>query len=78
MFPGPPPTVFASFAGFAADDVKRIGVIDVDDRLIPVANVVANVFFSPQPPPELKAVAALDEAGEVIWRSPSFTGVGLG
>lgn len=59
---------YESFAGFAADAVKRVAVIDENERLRPVADVVGNVFYAPKPPTRAKAVAALDEAGEVIWR----------
>jgi hypothetical protein len=66
-----PPTqlmAYDSFAGFAADGVARIGVMDGNDRVIEVTEVVDNVFFTPDPPEEVKAVVALDAAGEVIWR----------
>lgn len=69
IIPGTQSMVYQSFAGFAADGVKRIGVIDEQDRLIEVTSVVDNVFFTPRPPGRVKAVAAIDEAGEVIWRS---------
>lgn len=67
--PGTPLMSYDSFAGFAADDVARIGVIDSEDQLIEVTSVVDNVFFTPDPPGLVKHVAALDAAGEVIWRS---------
>jgi hypothetical protein len=69
VLPGTQLMVYESFAGFAADGVKRIGVIDAQDHVIQVTNVVDNVFFTPNPPDRAKAVAALDSAGEVIWRS---------
>jgi hypothetical protein len=69
VIPGTQLIVYESFAGFAADGVKHIGVIDSQDRLIQVTSVVDNVFSTPRPPDRLKALAALDEAGEVIWRS---------
>jgi hypothetical protein len=62
--------VYRSFQGFAADGVKRVAVIDRKDRVVPVADVVDNVFFAAKPPEDAKTVAALDEAGEVIWRGP--------
>jgi hypothetical protein len=61
---------YQSFQGFAADGVKRIAVIDRQDRVVPVADVADNVFVAPTPPEKAKTVAALDEAGEVIWRGP--------
>jgi hypothetical protein len=61
--------VYRSFQGFAADGVKRVAVIDAQDRVVPVANVVDNVFYADEPLDRAKAVAALDEAGDVIWRS---------
>jgi hypothetical protein len=68
--PGTQLMVIQSIAGFAADGVKRIGFVDAQDRLIEVTNVVDNVFFTPRPPRDrVKSVAAIDEAGEVIWRS---------
>ena len=68
VLPGTQSMVYDSFAGFAADGVRRIGVIDEQERLIQVTGVVDNVFFTPTPPDRIKAVAALDAAGEVIWR----------
>jgi hypothetical protein len=59
---------YSSFAGFAADGVNRIAVIDSDDRLIQVTNVVDNVFFTPDPPADVKRPVALDATGEIIWR----------
>jgi hypothetical protein len=59
---------YHSFQGFAADGVKRIAIIDAQDRVVPVADVVDNVFYAAKPPDRAKAVAALDGAGEVIWR----------
>jgi hypothetical protein len=61
---------YQRFAGFAADAVKRIGVIDAQNRLIQVTGVVDNVFFTPEPPEEIKRVVALDATGEIIWRGP--------
>jgi hypothetical protein len=61
---------YVTFAGFAADGVKRVAVIDENDRVVPVADVVRNVFYAPTPPTRVKAIAALDAAGEVVWRSP--------
>lgn len=45
-----------------------MGVIDEQDRLIQVSGVTSNTFFAPDPPQRVKRVAALDAAGEVIWR----------
>jgi hypothetical protein len=59
---------YESFAGFVADAVKRVAVIDENERLRPVADVVGNVFYASKPPTRAKAVAALGEAGEVICR----------
>jgi hypothetical protein len=61
-------TAYHSFQGFAADGVKRVAIIDARDRVVPVADVVGNVFYAARTPDRAKAVAALDEAGEVIWR----------
>jgi hypothetical protein len=41
-------SVYDYVAGFAADGVKRVGVIDVQDRLIPVADVASNIFSRPR------------------------------
>jgi hypothetical protein len=49
--------------------VKRIAVVDAANRLLPVTAVVDNVFYTPDPPHDVKNVAALDANGEVIWRS---------
>ena len=59
---------YLSFAGFAADGVKRVAIVDGDDRVIPVTNVVDNTFFTPTPPQDVKTIAALDADGKVIWR----------
>lgn len=59
---------YLSFAGFAADGVKRVAIVDGDDHVIPVTNVVDNVFFTPVPPQDVKTLAALDAEGKVIWR----------
>jgi hypothetical protein len=61
---------FQSFQGFAADGVKRIAVINPQDHVVPVADVVDNVFVALTPPEKAKTVAALNAAGEVIWRGP--------
>jgi hypothetical protein len=66
--PDVPLVVYHSFQGFAADGVERVAIIDAQDRVVPVAPVVGNVFYAATPPGRAKAVAALDEAGEVIWR----------
>ena len=60
---------YGTFAGFAADGVRKVGIIDESDRVVPVADVVKNVYYSPTPPPGAKHLVALDERGEVIWRS---------
>jgi hypothetical protein len=60
---------YIQFAGFAADAVKRVGIIDKNDRVIPVADVVDNVYYAPTPPTGAKRMVALDEDGKVIWRS---------
>jgi catechol 2,3-dioxygenase-like lactoylglutathione lyase family enzyme len=63
-------TNYQQFVGFAADGVKRVGVIDAEDRLIQVTGVTGNTFFTPDPPQGVKRLAALDAAGQVIWRGP--------
>jgi hypothetical protein len=68
VLPGTQFIVYDYLAGFAADGVKRVGVIDAQDRLIPVTAVLGNLFFTPRPPDRVKAIAALDGAGEIIWR----------
>ena len=59
---------YERFVGFAADGVKRIGIIDAEDRLIQVTGVVENTFFTPGPLSGVKRLAALDATGEIIWR----------
>ena len=61
--------VHNAVAGFAADGVKRIAVIDAQDRVVPIAEVVDNTFYSTGQGDQVKALAALDEADEVIWRT---------
>lgn len=59
---------YNTFAGIAADGVERVAYFDGQGRLIPVTDVVDNVFFTPDPPGGIKQLAALDAAGEVVWR----------
>ena len=59
---GSPPTAFA-----------KVGVIDEQDRLVPMADVDGNAFYADAPEGRVKSVVALDEAGDVIWRSPPRT-----
>jgi hypothetical protein len=61
--------VHNTVAGFAADGVKRIAVIDAQDRVVPIAEVVGNTFYSNGQGEQVKALAALGEADEVIWRT---------
>ena len=65
--------VYESFLGLAADGVANVGVIDEQDRLVPMADVDGNAFSGDAPDGRVKSVVALDEAGEVIWRSPPRT-----
>jgi hypothetical protein len=65
--------VYESFLGLAADGVSKVGVIDEQDRLVPMADVEGNAFSADAPEGRVKSVVALDEAGEVIWRSPPRT-----
>ena len=51
-----------------ADGVKRIAVIDAQDRVVPITEVVGNTFYSNGQGDQVKALVALDEADEVIWR----------
>jgi hypothetical protein len=67
--PGTELRTFEAFNGVAADGVKRVGVIDAQDRLVPMAAVRGNAFSADAPSDGVKAVVALDEKGEVIWRS---------
>jgi hypothetical protein len=60
---------FEAFNGVAADGVKRVGVIDAEDRLMPIADVRRNAFYAEAPRDRIKAIAALGENGEVIWQS---------
>jgi hypothetical protein len=62
--------VYESFVGLAADGVAKVGVIDEQDRLVPMADVDGNAFYGDAPDGRVKSVVALDEAGEVIWKSP--------
>jgi hypothetical protein len=65
--------VYESFVGLAADGVAKVGVIDEQDRLVPMADVDGNAFYAEAPEGRVKSVVALDEAGEVIWKSPPRT-----
>ena len=65
--------VYESFIGLAADGVAKVGVIDEQDRLVPMADVDGNAFYADAPEGRVKSVVALDEAGEVIWKSPPRT-----
>jgi hypothetical protein len=65
--------VYESFIGLAADGVAKVGVIDEHDRLVPMADVDGNAFYADAPDGRVRSVVALDEAGEVIWKSPPRT-----
>ncbi|HEX2344990.1 MAG TPA: hypothetical protein VHI12_00255 [Gaiellaceae bacterium] len=65
--------VYESFIGLAADGVAKVGVIDEQDRLVPMADVDGNAFYADAPDGRVRSVVALDEAGEVIWKSPPRT-----
>ena len=65
--------VYESFLGLAADGVAKVGVIDEQDRLVPMADVDGNAFYADAPEGRVKSVVALDEAGDVIWSSPPRT-----
>jgi hypothetical protein len=65
--------VYESFLGLAADGISKVGVIDEQDRLVPMADVDGNAFSGDAPEGRVKSIVALDEAGEVIWRSPPRT-----
>jgi hypothetical protein len=65
--------VYESFLGLAADGISKVGVIDEQDRLVPMADVEGNAFSGDAPEARVKSIVALDEAGEVIWRSPPRT-----
>lgn len=65
--------VYESFVGLAADGVAKVGVIDEQDRLVPMAEVDGNAFYADPPDGRVRSVVALDEAGEVIWKSPPRT-----
>lgn len=65
--------VYESFLGLAADGISKVGVIDEQDRLVPMADVEGNAFSGDAPEGRVKSIVALDEAGEVIWRSPPRT-----
>jgi hypothetical protein len=65
--------VYESFLGLAADGISKVGVIDEQDRLVPMADVDGNAFSADAPEGRVKSIVALDEAGEVIWKSPPRT-----
>jgi hypothetical protein len=69
FIPGTEFRTFEAFRGLAADGVKRVGVIDAQDRLVPMAAVRRNAFSADAPSDRVKAVVALDEKGDIIWRS---------
>ena len=69
IIPGTQFRTFEAFHGLAADGVKSVGVIDAQDRLVPMADVRSNAFYADAPSDRIKAIVALDENGEVIWRS---------
>jgi hypothetical protein len=61
---------YTSLAGFAADGVTRIAVVDTNNGLVPVADVLNNVYYSKELPKDgVNGLAALDEDGKVVWRS---------
>ncbi|MGH2931409.1 MAG: hypothetical protein ACRDKK_00985 [Gaiellaceae bacterium] len=48
-------------------------MIDEQDRLVPMADVDGNAFYADAPDGRVKSIVALDEAGDVIWKSPPRT-----
>jgi hypothetical protein len=72
ILPGTQFIVYDTISGFAADGVKRIAVVDAQGRVVPMADVVGNIFYSEGPSDRVTGLAALDEAGEVIWRSAAI------
>lgn len=57
-------------AGFAADGVAQIAVIDPDNRLVPAVPVEDNVYFTEQlPQGDFFGLAALDRDGDIVWRN---------
>ena len=57
-------------AGIAADGVEKIAVIDADNRVVPAADVVDNVYFTRTlPKGDFFGLAALDRDGDIVWRS---------
>ncbi|HEV2903117.1 MAG TPA: hypothetical protein VGW30_07620 [Gaiellaceae bacterium] len=69
FIPGTQFRTYESFHGLAADGVARVGVVDGQERLVPMATVRGNAFYGEAPADRIKAIVALDENGEVIWRS---------
>jgi hypothetical protein len=62
---------FLLLAGIAADGVKRIAVIDADNRVVPAVDVVDNVYFTRSlPKGDFHGLAALDADDKVVWRDP--------
>jgi hypothetical protein len=61
---------YQTFFGLAADGVHSVGVIDARERMVPVARVQGNAFWADPPTDPVKSVVALDDDGEVIWRTP--------
>jgi hypothetical protein len=62
---------YLAFAGFAADGVRSVGIVDSSDRVTRVADVVDNAYYAATPPAPAKHLVAFDEDGDVIWRSPA-------
>lgn len=69
IIPGTQLRTFEAFDGLAADGVKRVGVIDAQDRLVPLADVRGNAFHADPPGDRIKTIVAFDEDDEVIWQS---------
>jgi hypothetical protein len=57
-------------SGIAADGIEKIAVIDSDNRVVPAADVVDNVYFTRAlPKGDFFGLAALDGDGDIVWRS---------
>ena len=58
----------AHLAGFAADGISTVDLLDADGNVLASAPVTDNVYADANPPAVGAAVEALDDDGKVIYK----------
>ena len=61
---------FVRVSGFAADGVKRVGVLGADGEIVAEIPVRRNVYYTASPPPNAAALVALAVDGTIVASVP--------